>query len=175
MILQGNDSHESQTYRENGLEPKLYESFLGDLWTGPTTTFSTSSKQVSAMSKFSSGRFCGTRGTRDDGFRKVNGFTTRINADRQGKHIPGHKNYIPGRSILHLSISEAQRLVEEYAGSGRWFEPNKEIVEFRNVIGVWKTKGRSGGALTTRGTIHYSKSGCHIVPAQPEKEDKSDR
>lgn len=89
------------------------------------------------MSKFSSDRFRGTRGTRDDGFRNVNGFTTRINADRQGKHIPARKNYIPGRSILHLSISEAQRLVEEHAGSGRWFRPSKEAVRFQNAISVW--------------------------------------
>lgn len=127
------------------------------------------------MSKFSSGgRFRGTRGSRDDGFRKVKGFTTRIHADEQGKHIPGHRNYIPGRSVLHLSIAEAQRLVEEYAGTGTWFEPNKEVVDFHVVIGTWKKKGEQNGLETTRGTIHYSKSGCHIVPAQPEEGLKHD-
>lgn len=128
------------------------------------------------MSKFSSGgRFIGTRGSRDDGFRKVHGFTTRVHADKQGKHIPGHKNYIPGRSVLHLSIAEAQQLVEEYAGAGQWFEPNREVVNFNVVIGVWKKKGEQSGLETTRGTIHYSESGCHIVPAQPEEGFKHGR
>lgn len=124
------------------------------------------------MSKFSSGgRFEGTRGSRDDGFRRVNGFTTRIHADRQGKHIPGHKNYIPGKSILHLSIAEAQRLVEEYAGSGRWQDPNKEVVDFHVAIGTWKHPDAPDGLATTMGTIHYGKKGCHIVPAYPREGD----
>lgn len=122
------------------------------------------------MSKFSSGgRFTGTRGSRDDGFRKVNGFTTHVHADRQGKHIPGHKNYIPGKSILRLTITEAQRLIEEYAGSGRWQEPNKEVVDFCHNIGIWVSPDGSKRLPTTCGTIHYSKTGCHIVPALPVK------
>lgn len=124
------------------------------------------------MSKFSSGgRFTGTRGSRDDGFRKVNGFTTRIHADKQGKHVPGHKNYIPGKSVLHLSIVEAQRLVEEYAGSGRWREPNREAVDFGQNIGTWVSPDGEDRLPTSRGIIHYSKTGCHIVPARPAKKD----
>lgn len=119
------------------------------------------------MSKFDGGEFSETRGTRDDGFRKVNGFTTRVHIDRQGKHIPGCKTYIPGKSVLHLSVAEAQRLIEEYAGTGEWIEPNKEVVDFHQTIGTWKTKGMPRGESTSLGTIHYSKTGCHIVPAYP--------
>ncbi len=125
------------------------------------------------MCKFDSGRFHGTRGSRDDGFRKVNGFTTRIHADKQGKHIPGHKNYIPGKSVLHLSIVEAQRLVEEYAGSGRWWEPNKETIDFGQNIGTWVSPDGNTRLPTTCGTIHFSKTGCHIVPAHPIKKDQT--
>lgn len=133
-------------------------------------------EEALSVSKFSSGgRFEGTRGSRDDGFRKVKGFTTRIHPDRQGKHIPGHKNCIPGRSVLRLSIAEAQKLIEEYAGTGAWFEPNKEAVDFHVAIGIWKKKGGQSGLETTRGTIHYSKGGCHIVLARPEEDFEHDR
>lgn len=124
------------------------------------------------MCKFNSGRFHGTRGSRDDGFRKVNGFTTRIHADRQGKHIPGHRNYIPSRSVLRLSIAEAQQLVEEYAGTGKWKGTNKKLIEFGTIIGTWVKDDGLERAPTTRGFIHYSKTGCHIVPSRPRRKDR---
>lgn len=37
----------------------------------------------------------GTSGSHDSGFRTVNGFTTELHDDAQGKHIPGHNNYDP--------------------------------------------------------------------------------
>ena len=119
------------------------------------------------MSKFDAGKFHGTRGTRDDGFRKVNGFTTKINIDRQGKHIVGCKTYIPGKSVLQMSLSEAQRLVEEYAGTGKWKGDNKEAIDFGRVIGTWVSAADGERRETTFGIIHYSKTGCHIVPARP--------
>lgn len=122
------------------------------------------------MSKFDSGRFQGTRGSRDDGFRKVNGFTTRLHTDRQGKHIVGHKNYIPGKSVLRLSLAEAQRLIEEYAGTGEWQGENRELVDFHQVIGTWVKREGSLRLPTTRGFIHYSKAGCHLVPTRPRGE-----
>lgn len=124
------------------------------------------------MCKFASNRFHGTRGSRDDGFRKVHGFTTRIHADKQGKHIPGHKNYIPGRSVLHLSIAEVQKLVEEYAGTGIWKGESKELIEFSRTIGTWVKDDGSQRAPTTRGFIHYSKTGCHVVPSRPRRKDE---
>lgn len=92
-----------------------------------------------------------------------------------GQARPRHKSYIPGRSVLRLSIAEAQRLIEEYAGTGAWFEPNKEVIDFHVAIGIWKKKGGQSGLETTLGTIHYSKSGCHIVPARPEEDFEHDR
>ena len=122
------------------------------------------------MSKFSSGRFDGTRGARDDGFRKVNGFTTRVHSDRQGKHVPGCRTYVSGKSVLHLSVAEAQRLVEEYAGTGEWKGENREVVDFGQVIGSWVNDADGSRRETTRGVIHYSKTGCHIVPTRPRRE-----
>lgn len=123
------------------------------------------------MSKFDSGRFKDTRGSQDDGFRRVNEFTTKIHADRQGKHIPGHKNYIAGKSVLHLSLAEAQQLVEQYAGTGRWPQPNKEVIDFGRNIGTWVSFDGTERLPTTCGTVHYSKSGCHIIPSRPTKEE----
>lgn len=41
-----------------------------------------------------------TAGSQDDGYRKVYGFPVKIHAGQQGKHIPGHNNYIRGRGII---------------------------------------------------------------------------
>ena len=121
------------------------------------------------MCKFDSGRFHDTRGSRDDGFRKVNGFTTKLNLGNQGKHIVGHAAYRPGlgKSILKMSIVEAQALVDQYAGTGEWKGDHKEIIDFKRPIGTWIHEGGTQRLETTRGTIHYGKKGCHIVPAQP--------
>lgn len=124
------------------------------------------------MSKLSSGgRFDGARGSRDDGFRRVNGFTTRIHADRRGKHVPGHKNYIPGRSVLRLPIAEAQRLVEGYAGGGRWQEPNKEVIDFDRCIGTWVTPMAAIGPQRPVESFITARKGAISSPAVPlEKE-----
>lgn len=121
------------------------------------------------MSKFASGRFSGTRGSHDDGFRKVHGFTTKIHEGRQGKHIIGHNNYQKGKSVLHLSMARAQELAERYAGTGKWIGTNKEVVNFHEQIGAWVSKDGSKRRTTTWGIVHYSNQGCHIVPTDPNR------
>lgn len=85
---------------------------------------------------------------------------------QQGKHIPGHNNYIPGRSIL--THPDPQSLLNDFAGKGqpvgkvpRGQPGSKERVDFGQVI------GEVDGQPTTKGIIHYSKKGAHIVPARP--------
>lgn len=124
------------------------------------------------MSKFDSGRFSGTRGSRDNGFRDVNGMTAKINEGQQGKHIIGHNNYIAGRSVLRMTIAHAQELVEKYGGTGEWKGANKESVNFHEVIGTYVSKEETIRIPTTRGIIHYGKQGCHIVPARPEERNE---
>lgn len=111
----------------------------------------------------------GASGSRDDGFRKVKGFTTELHSGAQGKHIPGHSNYDPnaGRSIFHGSLVHAQELIDKFAGSGTWHGTNKETVDFGEIIGTWVSPDGSERLSTTRGTIHYGKRGAHIVPAAP--------
>lgn len=100
--------------------------------------------------------------------RKVNGFATTLHEDAQGKHMPGHRNYIEGRSIFAGTMQDAQSLIDEYAGTGEW-HGNKETIDFGKPIGQCFVRELGEYVETTRGTIHYSKNGAHIVPAKPKK------
>ena len=97
----------------------------------------------------------------------VNGFDTTVNAGKQGKHIVGNNNYTEGRSIFKGTVDDAQRLVDEFAGTGEWIGTNKERINFGEVIGQYVNPATGEAVDTTVGIIHYSKTGTHIVPAQP--------
>ena len=128
--------------------------------------------EVLTVCKFHSGRFEGTRGDKDDGFRNVNGFTTKLHEGRQGKHIIGHNNFVAGKSVLHMSMKRAQELVEAYAGTGtRVASSNKERIDFGYTIGTYVDRNGNRYA-TTVGNIHYSQNGAHIVPARPRKDER---
>lgn len=106
---------------------------------------------------------------------------------RQNKHISGtaeHGRYTKelqaikqfGPSRLEIDLTEAQRLVDEYAGTG---------ILMRNKTGAWNKEEiitfhdkRIGKAVnnltgkeaeTTVFKIKYSKNGTHIVPDYPSK------
>lgn len=93
---------------------------------------------------------------------------------KQGKHIKEHNNYIEGRSYLTISIDEAQKIVNKYAGSGiirlnqnnEW--DNKEIVTVDKEIGINVNNMTNEESKTNRCKIHYSKKGTHIVPTKKE-------
>lgn len=99
--------------------------------------------------------------------RQVYGFTTEIHFGRQSKHLPGQPNFDPTKSTMTLSIQTIQILVEHHAGTGRWEGANKETVDFGVVIGIFRGRNQPRGVATTRGTIHYSRAGAHVVPATP--------
>lgn len=106
-------------------------------------------------------------GAIEGGRRTVNGFDTTVNAGKQGKHIVGNNNLIEGRSIFNGTVDDAQRLVDNFAGTGEWIGTNKERVNFGEVIGQYVNPATNEAVDTTVGIIHYSKTGTHIVPAQP--------
>ncbi len=95
----------------------------------------------------------------------------QIQADKQGKHISGHRNYnlIKNKSILEHP--DPQRLVNEFAGKGMR-EMNllpgspgyQEIVDFGEFIGYAVVREGGEKIPTTWGKIHYAKDGVHIVP-----------
>lgn len=96
----------------------------------------------------------------------------RVSPDKQGKHIPGSKNFEPGRSTLSESV-DAQSLVDEFAGTGQPVGPVargepgfRERIDAGRVIGVFRTK--EGVEMeTTKFIIHYAADNVHIVPAAP--------
>ncbi|MBQ6470342.1 MAG: DUF4417 domain-containing protein [Victivallales bacterium] len=104
--------------------------------------------------------------------RTVRGFTTKINAEKQMKHIPGSPYFMPGRSIFLGTMEDAQKLINEFAGTGEWIEPNRERIHFSRVIGKYVNYLNEKQTETTIGILHYSQSGTHIVPANPQGEEK---
>jgi RHS repeat-associated protein len=94
-----------------------------------------------------------------------------LHAGQQGKHIVGHNNYIPGRSIL--THTNPQALLDRFAGTGQVVQGTlgqpgfRERVNFGQVIGTFIDQATGAAARTTNGIIHYSATGAHIVPARP--------
>jgi filamentous hemagglutinin len=92
---------------------------------------------------------------------------------KQGKHVPGHNNYLPGRS--RLTHPEPQALVDRLAGSGqqagnvqRGAAGFKERVNFGEVIGEYVDEATGVSSPTTNGIIIYAQDGTvHIVPVRP--------
>ncbi len=90
----------------------------------------------------------------------------KLHMGQQGKHIPGHNNYTPGRSPL--THPDPQGLLNDFAGKGdpvgnipRGQPGFKERIDFGQIIGEIE------GQPTTKGIVHYSNKGAHIVPARP--------
>jgi filamentous hemagglutinin len=94
-----------------------------------------------------------------------------LHEGKQGKHIPGHNNYIPGKSIL--THPDPQALLDSHAGTGTpvrgtYGQPGfVERVDFGQDIGLWVDQSTGVSAPTSIGRIHYSSNGAHIVPTRP--------
>ena len=103
---------------------------------------------------------------------KAGQISTNIESGKQGKHIVGHNNYIPGRSYLTVSEDQVQNLVNRYAGTGRiqrdrkdkW--SHKEIIISDETIGISVDPVTGEEKETNKFVIHYSKKGAHIVPCE---------
>ncbi|MCB1293068.1 MAG: hypothetical protein KDB67_00065 [Gordonia sp.] len=105
----------------------------------------------------------------DHEFATVKGFTTAIHFGKQAKHLPGQLNYDATKSTITIGITRLQTLVELKAGTGRWEgrAGNKAVIDFGEVIGKHRDPKTGRSADTDRGTVHYSKTGAHVVPAAP--------
>lgn len=97
--------------------------------------------------------------------------TVKYNFDAHNKHVLGHNDYQEFRSIWEHPDPEG--LLRKFAGKGipHRGEPGlpnyKEVVDFGDRIGIWRDKAGKQALPTTRGTIHYSNKGAHIVPSHP--------
>ena len=97
----------------------------------------------------------------------IHGFPIRINREKQSKHIPGSPYYVLGKSIFLGTAQDAEQLIKQFGGKGEWIDPNRERVDFGKAIGVYVNYETGQEVITTKGIIHYSKNGAHIVPANP--------
>lgn len=87
-----------------------------------------------------------------------------IHPSQQGKHIPGHNNFTPGRSPLAEGVNPQKLLDGVQSGSHpivRMTPRGQSVVDFGKTIGQFEGKG------TQFGIIHHGKKGAHIVPANP--------
>ncbi|WP_396278801.1 polymorphic toxin type 50 domain-containing protein, partial [Bacillus paralicheniformis] len=62
---------------------------------------------------------------------------------------------------------KAQELLDKYADTGDFPRKEREVVDFGHKIGKAYDMKTGKYIVTTRGTIHYSKDGAHIVPIKP--------
>lgn len=111
-------------------------------------------------------------GKPDSAFRTVKGFTTAIHFGKQSKHTPGQPNHDRSKSTITVGIRDLQDLVEQKAGTGRWEGSNREVVNLGQVIGNRRDPKTGASVPTTGGTIHYSRAGAHVVPADPNPASK---
>lgn len=109
---------------------------------------------------------------------------TTLNKEKQSKHMPGGEIFQrhlkkTGRKYSYFILSEEQleELAKKYAGTGakqftkgqKW-DGKELIVANKEIIGyVVKRNGEE--IATNLFKIHYSKTGIHLVPADPKNGD----
>ncbi len=97
----------------------------------------------------------------------------KVQWDKQGKHLEGHRNFISLRDPSILVHSEPQKLVNDFAGKGMkcaGAQPGTagyvEIVDFKEFVGYAVDPATGKKTATTWGKIHYARDGVHIVPTK---------
>ena len=95
-------------------------------------------------------------------------YDTGIKVHKQNEHIPGTKEFIKGKSEIHIPINDLQNLINSKAGTGSFIpKSTKERVDFGTYIGEWVNVKTGESFSTTKGLIIYSKTGTHVVPVRP--------
>ena len=130
-------------------------------------------KAINWIASSGEGKTNGSTGTASSGSNSG----TKIEEGKQGKHVPGHNNFEPGKS--ELAHPNPQGLVDEHKGTGQQVGStpvgeagSRERIDFGTKIGVYVDPATGQRSSTTNGIIHESKKGVHIVPARPNDESK---
>ncbi len=97
-----------------------------------------------------------------------------LNVGNQRKHILEEGRDIGNRSFLYGTLDDAQKLVNQYSGTGEpkldgkgnWV--HKEHVTVDRLIGEVVDPDTGEATPTHRFAIHYGKRGTHIVPAKED-------
>jgi filamentous hemagglutinin len=89
----------------------------------------------------------------------------KIRLGKQGKHVPEHNNFQPGKS--EWTHPDPQALLDQFGSTGVR-SAQRELVDFGTLIGVYVDPATGAKTPTTRGVIHYDNAGgAHIVPTRP--------
>lgn len=99
-----------------------------------------------------------------------------INFEKQARHIKGRPEYSDGKSYLTISENEAQKIIISKSGTGTLLKdkngkPLKERIDCGRIIGVDVDKDIGKETPTDKATIHYSKTGTHLVPRKETNND----
>ncbi|ODA08838.1 MULTISPECIES: polymorphic toxin type 50 domain-containing protein [Paenibacillus] len=106
-------------------------------------------------------------------YREVDSYPVKVKHGDQEKHIVGTPNYKQdlangkNKSIFYGDNKTAQELLDSYSGKGAMFKAGRERIDFGKPIGKYYNRDTGMFEETTKGIIHYSKDGAHIVPAAP--------
>lgn len=97
-----------------------------------------------------------------------------INHEKQARHLLG-EGYIEGRSYFTVSEDELTRIIKEKYGTGTLqfnYDTNdwkhKEVIEIDKDIGICIDR-KGNKSPTNRFTVHYSKTGVHLVPTKKKE------
>ena len=93
-------------------------------------------------------------------------FYDTMNYEKQRRHIPGNKEYLPTKSSIDIPISELEQLIRENIDKAVKLPSGKMILEFSRDVGTWRSEDGRQSHKTNRITIHKSKTGYHAVPAR---------
>lgn len=98
----------------------------------------------------------------------------KIEWDKQGKHIVGHKNFQTNLNKSIFQHNNPQKLIDKFSGKGMRIDNKQpgsgiyqEIINFDEFIGYAVDRETGEKIATCWGKIHYSKNGVHIVPTKP--------
>ena len=99
----------------------------------------------------------------------------KVNDEKQGRHVPGDKHYVKGKSYLFGDLDYAQSLIDKYSNtgkkipmkSGEW--TRRERVNCDEIIGVYVDSKTGVKTKTKSAMIVYSKTGSHIYPRKDDK------
>lgn len=93
---------------------------------------------------------------------------TKLNREKEGRHVVVDKSYVEGNSIITVSFDELERLFEENKDKVQTINDHKGTIKFDVIIGIFRSDDpKIQDQETNVGIVHYGKSGYHIVPGNP--------
>ena len=111
-----------------------------------------------------------------DEYKKYATIKTRINQEKYNRHVQGTNEYEPyyqrgtksGGTPSYLTMpADKMQILLDGMLSEKDVQKQRVTKEFGETIGVFVNQTTGERQYTTRGTIHMSKTGIHVVPAIP--------